>query len=166
MTDSIATFAELESRLDWDLSARERSMATKALEDLSDDARFYGSPKWSSLNAPRGVKSIILRAAKRYMGNPDGYSQSRAGDETIQWADLGEDAGTAYFTSREQEMLKVLAGNAGQLMTAPLVAHGPTLRTRTRYIDPRTPTVTADYGDIIYAQADSGLVPMQAVGEF
>jgi hypothetical protein len=112
MVDTIATVAELQARLDWTLDSGEQGVAQGALDDLSDDARYYGSDTWDSTTAPRQVKSLILRAAARYMRNPDGYTQSRAGDETLMWADRGEEAGTAQFTLKEQQMLLRVSGRS------------------------------------------------------
>lgn len=136
MALDIATITELQSRLDWTLDTGEQSVAAAALADLSDDARFYGSARWDSDTAPRQVKSIVLRAAARFMRNPDGYTQSRAGDETLMWSDMGEDAGTAHFNEREQKTLAALAGRGMGLVSVQAVAHGPSTRRRPRYINP------------------------------
>lgn|GEM_PF-1589796 len=157
MADEIATLPELQSRLDWDLDAGEENVATAALEDLSDDARFYGSDRWDSLAAPRQVKSLVLRAAVRHMRNFEGFVQSRAGDETIQWTDLGEDAGTAHFTSREEKMLLALAGRGTGLVSVGVVAYGPTNRRGPRYINPTPQNVSEGYG---YVPAVNGAAPL------
>jgi len=164
MADAIATVEELQARLDWVLDSGEQGVAAGALDDLSDDARYYGSASWSSTTAPRQVKSLVLRAAARYMRNPDGYVTSRAGDETLAWSDLGEDAGTAHFTSTEQKMLAKLAGRSKSIVSVNTVAYGPTRSSGPRYINPYVPLDRSD--DTIYAQADSGLFPMLAKDEF
>lgn len=150
MATAIATFAELQSRLDWVLDSGEQGVANGVLEDLSDDARYYGSEKWDSSTAPRQVKSLVLRAAARFMRNPDGYTQSRAGDETLMWSDQGENAGTAYFNEREQKMLAALANRSNQAFgTAQVVAWGP----------------TKGYHDQVgYVPAAGGLFPFYADG--
>ena len=127
MAETIATVDELQARLDWTLDDGELGVASGALDDLSDDARYYGSDAWDSTTAPRQVKSLVLRAAARFIRNPDGYTQSRAGDETLAWGDRGEDAGTAVFTAKEQQILANLAGkSAGGFYSVPVVAWGPT----------------------------------------
>lgn len=125
MAEGLATVEELQARLDWVLDAGEQGVAQGALDDLSDDARYYGIESWNSDTAPRQAKSLVLRAAARYMRNPDGYTQSRAGDETLAWADQGERAGTAGFTLIEQKMLTNISGRSTSgLHVVPLVAWG------------------------------------------
>lgn len=162
MADAIATLADLQARLDWELDLSEEGVAQGAIDDLSDDARFYGKSTWDSTTAPRQVKSLVLRAAVRYVRNPDGYITSRAGDETVQWAE-NSDAGTAAFTEQERKMLAQIAGRGSGIVSVQLIAHGPTNR-NPRYINPYSKGPGGD--DAIYAQADSGLFPMHIQGEF
>jgi hypothetical protein len=123
--EPFATLDELTGRLDWTLDADELRIAAGALEDASDLARGYGRD-WDAATAPRLVRTLVLKACKRYMPNPNGYTQSRAGDETLGWNDAaGENAGTVYFTADEQKLLKGLAGKAPGLVSAPITAWGP-----------------------------------------
>lgn len=164
---AIASLPELQVRLEWDLDSGEQAIAQGALEDLSDDARFYGSQRWDSETAPRQVKSLVLRAAVRYMRNPEGFVQSRAGDETVIWSDKGEDAGTAHFTEREQKILGAIAGRGQGLTSVNTFAWAPGTRTRPRRIDPSTASTGSDYGADFYGDTDSGRpIPMQAGDEF
>lgn len=88
----------------------EKREATGALEVLSDDARAYGKSTWINATVtPREVKNLILKAAVRHMKNPEGFIQSRAGDETVTFTDRGEQAGGAYFTDREITQLRGIA---------------------------------------------------------
>jgi len=105
---ALATIAELEARLDFPLydSITEddlRPLATAALEDLSEDARHYGKASWTQESVPSVVRSIVLRAAKRYLVNTDGFSQSRSADETVGWEGPARDpqAGSPHFTPNE-----------------------------------------------------------------
>lgn len=119
-------FAELEellARLDWDLSTQELSMAEGALEDASNLVRAEGR-NWTRENAPALAKTITLAAARRYMVNPDGYTQSRAGDETLAWAEQGDNAGTVYLTKGEIKLIHRIVRPSG-LHSVPLVAWGP-----------------------------------------
>lgn len=121
----LATLTELTNRLDWTLDADELRIAAGALEDASDLARGYGRD-WDADTAPRLVRTLVLKACRRYMNNPNGYTQSRAGDETLGWNDSGgENAGTVYFTADEQKLLKGLAGKASALTSVPVTAWGP-----------------------------------------
>lgn len=123
--EPLATIVELVERLDWSLDADELRIAAGALEDASDLARGYGRD-WEAPSAPRLVRTLVLKAATRYMRNPGGYTQSRAGDETLTWNDAaGSDAGTVYFTADEQKLLKGLAGTAPALVSVPMTAWGP-----------------------------------------
>jgi len=119
---ALATLTELEARLDFPLvdevSEDDRtSIAESALEDLSEDARHYGSPAWTDpQNTPAIVKSLILRAAKRYLVNTDGFEQSRSGDETVGWGNVTKDeqAGSAHFAPAEIAQIEK-AGRGGRL---------------------------------------------------
>ena len=66
--EPIATLKELIQRLDWTLDADELRIAAGALEDASDLARGYGRD-WDTESAPRLVRTLVLKARKRYMNN-------------------------------------------------------------------------------------------------
>lgn len=122
--EPFATLTELKERLDWTLDAEEERAAEGYLEEASDLARAYGR-EWAVERAPRLVKSLVISAVRRFMRNPEGYTQSRAGDETLGWTDLGHDAGSIYYNEREQRLLAQLAGRQGTLISASTVAWGP-----------------------------------------
>lgn len=164
MAEEIATLEELQARLDWQLDTGEQAVAKGALEDLSDDARFYGSQRWDELTAPRQVRSLVLRAAARYMRNPDGFVQSRAGDETIIWSDNGEEAGTARFTENERKILGALAGRGQGIVSVGITAHGPVRRDRgTRYVHPTKDWLGGD--NIHWAPTEAKPHPLGGLGE-
>ncbi|MEU8327314.1 hypothetical protein [Micromonospora sp. NPDC048839] len=122
--ESYATLDELKARLDWALDEDEERVATSALEDASDLARGYGRD-WPSETVPRLVRTLVLKAAARHVKNPGGYTQSRAGDETLAWNDsAGHDAGSVYFTRDEQALIKGLAGKAARVWSVPITAWG------------------------------------------
>lgn len=125
MADSLATLEELKARCDWTFDEDEERAATGYLEEASDMARLYGRATWLSDTAPRMAKNIVISAVRRYMRNPDGYTQSRAGDETLAWDTLGDKAGTIYFTDDEQKLLRAMAGTGGGLRSAGISAYGP-----------------------------------------
>ncbi|WJN62709.1 head-tail joining protein 1 [Streptomyces phage phiScoe15] len=128
-----ATLDDLKARLDWELDADEVRIAGGALEDASDLAAHYGRA-WDEANAPRLVRTLVLKAAQRYMKNPDGYTQSRAGDETLAWNDAaGENAGTVYFSDEEIKLLRSLAGKQPGVYSVPLTAYKTKLPDGTGY---------------------------------
>lgn len=111
---NLVTTDDLAARIEWVMEADELRLASGVLEDLSDEARFYGSNTWATPEStPEAVKRLILKAAARYLRNPDGYIQSRAGDETVVWSDKGHEAGVASFSPAEQKVLSQLAGQGG-----------------------------------------------------
>jgi plasmid stabilization system protein ParE len=125
-----ATMEDLKARLDWELDEDEERIAGGALEDASDLAAHYGR-EWPEDTAPRLVRTLVLKAAQRYMKNPDGYTQSRAGDETLAWNDAaGENAGTVYFADEEIKLLRSLAGKQPGIYSVPLTAYKTKLRHR------------------------------------
>ncbi|SNS50324.1 hypothetical protein [Actinacidiphila glaucinigra] len=118
-----ATLDELKGRLDWDLDPDELRIAAGALEDASDLAVAYGR-EWPEDKVPRLVRTLVLKAAARYLRNPNGYTQSRAGDETLAWSDIGRDAGTVYYTREEIRLLEELAGRKRGIVGVPVSAWG------------------------------------------
>jgi hypothetical protein len=115
----------LTDRLDWTLDADETRVASAALQDASDEARQYGRD-WSPDTVPRLVRAIVLKACVRYLRNPDGYTSSRAGDETLTWSDRGDpNAGAISFTRDEIALLRELAGRRAGLTSAPVFAWSP-----------------------------------------
>lgn len=125
-----ATLEELKARLDWTLDADEERIATSALEDASDLARAYAGRDWEpAATAPRLVRTMVLKACRRYMNNPAYYTQSRAGDETLGWNDdAGDDAGTVRFTKDEQDMLANLGGRRPGLFSVGVSAWNSDVR--------------------------------------
>jgi hypothetical protein len=121
---NFATLDELKARLDWTLDADEERIATSALEDASDLASFHAGRDWTDASStPRLVRTLVLKACKRYMDNPSGYTQSRAGDETLGWNDSqGEEAGTVHFTAEERKLLAEIGGRKPGLYSAQVSA--------------------------------------------
>lgn len=123
-----ASLDELKERLDWDLDAAGERIAESALDDATELAIEYGR-EWPESSVPRLVRTLVLRAARRFVENPQGYTVSRAGDETVQWSDAaGEHAGSVHFTKDEQKLLAGLAGRGTGLVSATISAWGPQRR--------------------------------------
>jgi hypothetical protein len=106
--EPLTTVEDVDKGLDFDvLEDLDLNQITEtAIEDLSDDARFYGLDSWiDPAHTPVQVCRLVRRAVIRHMRNYDGYTVSRAGDETLGWSDLGERAGSPFFTEEEKRML-------------------------------------------------------------
>jgi hypothetical protein len=126
---TLASLDDLKARLDWELDADEIRIANSSLEDASELARFYGRDWPSAASAPRLVRNLVLKACVRRMNNPQGFTQSRAGDETLMWNDeSGENAGTTYFTREEQRQLNELAGRVKTIASVSIRAWGTKAR--------------------------------------
>ena len=111
MADVLATTDELADRLPFTMDPDELREAEGALIDLSDEARHYGSSRWLTVETtPESVVNLVLRAATRHMKNYEGYTNSRAGDESVSFTDRGVSAGSAHFTPDEQARLGELGG--------------------------------------------------------
>lgn len=134
-TDAFATLADLQDRLDWTLSADEVRQANAALEDASNLARAHGR-EWDSTNFPALVRTVVLAACQRFMRNPDGYVQSRAGDEHVMWSDTHKQGGSPTFTSDEVSLLARLAGNVAAFGSAPVSAWGTRRRRHREFYVP------------------------------
>lgn len=120
--EPLAGLTELKERLDWTLDPDEERLAASALADASDEARIHGRD-WTVEHVPRPVKTIVLKACVRYLRNPDGYTTSRAGDETVTWSDRGDPAaGAVSFTRDEIALLRELGGTRTGLVSAPITA--------------------------------------------
>lgn len=128
----LATLDEVQARLDWEMDEDEQRMATGALADASEWARYYSKQKWvDPALAPRMACVLVLKAVLRLMKNPDGTVQSRAGDETLGWSDRGDpdEAGLVRFTSSEIATFRSLGGAvSGGIQSASITAWGSTRR--------------------------------------
>lgn len=109
---SLVTLEELEGRLDWELDAGEKKVAQGALDDATALVLYYGSSTWTETSAPPVAKMIVKAAATRYLRNPDGYDQSRAGDETVGWGDAAQRP-EVYLAPGEIDILRGTSGGGG-----------------------------------------------------
>lgn len=104
--EPLTTVTAVAKGLDFDLDGELTDIANTAIEDLSDDARFFGLDTWlTPATTPPQVCRLVRRAVIRHMKNYEGYTVSRAGDETLGWSDIGDKAGSPYFTEEEKRML-------------------------------------------------------------
>lgn len=122
--EPLVELEELLKRLDWELDDDEKAMALGFLEDATVLVLAHGVPTWTAETAPQTAKTIALSAARRLMVNPDGNTQSRAGDETLAWDGIGEDAGSVYLTGNEKKLLARLTGRGGQVFSVQTYSWG------------------------------------------
>ncbi|PSL04130.1 hypothetical protein CLV30_106135 [Haloactinopolyspora alba] len=128
--DSLVTLEALEGKLDRILDEDEQRDAEGALEEASMLVRYYGAPWPDPATAPAVARILVIRSVKRYLKNTDGYSQSRAGDETVAW----EEAHPApYLTDAEQKMAASAAGRGG-IQSAPISPWGELRSRRDEYV--------------------------------
>ena len=107
---AFAELSDVEDRLELTLEDGEKNVALSALEDLSVEARHHGKRNWSDQACPPMVKRIVLAATVRYLRNLEGFTQSRAGDETVMFNEVKDgSAGSAHFTTAEIKQLISLA---------------------------------------------------------
>lgn len=139
--EALAAVSELAARLPFDMDDGEQREAQGALDDLSDEARFYGDERWDKPeSAPYPVKQLVLKAAARHMKNPEGYAMSAAGDERVSWQDRKDPgtAGSATFTDEERKRLRELAGRFETKFWSVNMFHG------SRGIKARRPSLVPD----------------------
>lgn len=125
-------FVELQEVLDqleFEVDEQGRRQAYRRIEMAGNLCRHYAGIDWTDLNVPAVVRDITLNVVERYMRNPDAYTQSRAGDETVAWSDRGQGQGLAfYFTEDEREILANLGqpvARIGSMTMTPWRSRGP-----------------------------------------
>lgn len=111
-----AQAADVQNRLDFTLSSLEATAVDNALKDLSDEARFIGGRDWANVDTlPNPLRNTVIKAVARWARNMNGYVLSRAGDETLQWSNIGDAAGAPEFTRKEVKLIKAVGdGRGGQ----------------------------------------------------
>jgi hypothetical protein len=127
---ALASVAEVNSRLDFDLDDIEKTAVSSALEDLSEEARFYsGESRWEDPETvPALVKTTIAKAVARWARNMNGYVMSRAGDETVGWPQAEAEVGSPSFSARDIKLLKAIGSgrrSPGAFGTISVVAFAP-----------------------------------------
>lgn len=136
---------DVQGRLDFTLGAQEATAVTNELESLSDEARFIAGREWADpATVPNQVRNTVVKAVARWARNMNGYVMSRAGDETLQWPNVGDAAGAAEFTDKEIKLIKAVGdGRMGQDFFGSVETYA--------YIAPRS--------------CDDGYVPVDCGGE-
>lgn len=108
----LAEVEDLKNRTGQTYSGSELTRAGAVLADASALARDEAGQLWGagSLTAPEVAVVLVLKAAKRAMENPDGYTSETDGDYT--WRKEGAEDGV-YFTDKECRTLQRLGGRGG-----------------------------------------------------
>lgn len=127
-TTALATPEMVEKRLEGDVTDDVRSMIEEYLEDASDQARYYGT-NWTQANCPEPVKRLVALAVARFIRNPDGFTDSKAADESLGWQQLPDEyVGTVYFTPTEVERLQKMGNpRLPKFGSVQMAAHGTQL---------------------------------------
>ena len=124
---AFATVDELENRLkDMDVSDEERTVMAAALDDASDLVRAEGLASWQPGSAPPICRVIVLNACARHIRLLEGAITSRAGDEALTWADMGDRTGTVFLDADQRRMAREAANvsSAKAPVVGRLTGHG------------------------------------------
>lgn len=123
------TMDEIVARLEFELEPKLEAAAEGHLQDMIIEAQVLGK-RWTPAGMPPIVAKCIRAAMIRWLRRPEGYVQSRAGDETLQWGEGdSEAAGAPVFTRAEIDLIQgaTLAGRpADGFSIATTTPHGPT----------------------------------------
>lgn len=101
----------------------------------SDLARYHGR-EWAWIDVcPKPVQRIVAMAVARWIRNPDGFQQNRAGDETLGWFEGSADPGEIYFTDRDIARIERIANpQMSGFGSIQMVAYGSTPPKRDTYV--------------------------------
>lgn len=104
---SYALWTQVQVELDFTLSERERAQVEQRIDMASEEAAVESGMAWADNTVPAIVRMLVINKVSRFMRNPDAYIQSRSGDETVVWADMGARAEAAnwYWTEKELDIL-------------------------------------------------------------
>lgn len=103
---ALVTQAEIEARLEFTMSADQLRMANAAIESLSIQAlHITGLPATTTdATCPKWIKQIVLGALELHIRNPEGFSFSRAGEESVGWNSATPRG--LQFTAEQEAKLK------------------------------------------------------------
>ena len=125
---AFADLTDVEDLLDFELDEQAQRACVAKLQQASSMARHYARPlgeRWPESRCPAIVKTIVINVVERYMRNPDNYTQSRAGDETLAWE--GSDGkGSFHFTDEEKEILADVGRASSGLYSVQTYQHNAT----------------------------------------
>lgn len=107
--ESFAQVGDVQRRLDFTLGEQEAVAVESELENMSDEARYIAGREWADPTlVPNQARNTVVKAVARWARNMNGYVMSRAGDETLQWANVGREAGAPEFLDKEVKLLKAI----------------------------------------------------------
>lgn len=102
---------DLKLSVEWTLSPEQERIAQWAINSLSLEAAYLASVAWTTPEPPPIIGLQVVKAASRWVRNPDGLSQDRVGDMTI-----GRPYGSVEihssptFTPDEAKLIKSYSG--------------------------------------------------------
>ena len=105
--DALATRAQVYALIEDEPSDQLNAMVDQSILIASDMARHIGFPGWKAGAVPKSVGRLVAVAVARYVQNPEGLAQSRAGDEALGW-NFNPKAGLIYFTEAEEQRIAAL----------------------------------------------------------
>lgn len=115
----LSEVSDLEVRLRRTLEGEEIAAAAAALADASSLARAEGRQDWwtaeGGLTVPDAVVTVVLAAAKRVFGNPDGLISETVGPFTRRRSD--ESASGVYLTETEKAIVRRFRSTSPGLWT-------------------------------------------------
>mgnify|MGYP000843603686 FL=1 len=114
---------ELAAMLKYSLIGDERDGAAELIWDASNLARHYGRATWRADACPPVVRTLVRNACVRYLNLSESVVQSRAGDESEAYTDLGLRTGTVFFSPEEIGTIRKAAGRSGNLRVVHTTVH-------------------------------------------
>ncbi len=126
------TVAEVLARLEFGAdeigedSAHVHSFLQAHLDDLVTRACALANRQWTPETMPSAVAACIRSALTRYARRPEGNTTSRAGDESLSWAESAGHGGSPTFTRDEIDTIRAAAApGRPEIGSIPTTRYGP-----------------------------------------
>lgn len=154
--DALTTVDSVLALLEETVTEQMKVNIESGIAIASDLARYHGR-EWSSITAcPVPIQRIVAMAVARWIRNPDGFQQNRAGDETLGWFEGAGDPGEIYFTERDIARIERIANpQMSGFGTIQMVAYGELAPRQDVYIP-----VASGGADMPWTAADGKIVVM------
>ncbi|VEI03743.1 Uncharacterised protein [Acidipropionibacterium jensenii] len=149
-SDALTTSEDVISRLEDDIDDVLATMIEAGIEEISDEARDFGSPSWNARSVPKKVGRMCASAVAIWIRNPASNTMSRADDESLSWS-ADPDGGKPHFTQDDRERIAKIG--------TPYMPAVSTVQVSAWETDPQ---VLARYG--IYSPTTPGVHPFLCGG--